>query len=116
MTVSGKLPGQYWFASAGLLNPLRKEFLRKKLGLKIWYSGDAPLALHTFMDRGYQTVCAFNLGLDPLDRLELSGLPRTVKLEMLTPRGTWKDVIYEKEIVKVKLEPMELVFLRIKQK
>ena len=79
--------------------PLRKEFLRKELGLKIWYAGDAPLALHTFKDRGYQTICAFNLGLDPLDRLELAGLPRTAKLEKLSPRGTWKDVVREKEIV-----------------
>ena len=116
LTISGKLPGQYWFASAPFLNPLRKEFLRKELGLKIWYSGDAPLALHTFKDRGYQTICAFNLGLDPLDRLELAGLPRTAKLEKLSPHGTWKDVVHEKETVKTKLEPMELVFLRIKKK
>ena len=115
LTVSGKLPGQYWFASAGLLNPLRKEFLRKELGLKIWYDGDAPLALHTFMDRGHQTICAFNLGLDPLDQLELSGLPKKTKLEKLSPDGKWKPVGYENGIVKTGFEPMELVFLRIKK-
>lgn len=112
LTVSGKLPGEYWFASAGLLNPYRKEFLRKELGLRIWYAGDAPLALHTFMDRGHQTICAFNLGLDPLNRLELSGLPEGAGLEKLSPRGTWKPAVFEKGVVKVKIEPMELVFLR----
>lgn len=116
LTVSGKLPGEYWFASASLLNPLRKEFLRQELGLKIWYCGDAPLALHTFMDRGVQTVCAFNLGLDPLKQLELSGIPETAVLEKLSPRGTWEPVSRKKEVIKVKLDPMELCFLRISSK
>ena len=59
-----------------------------------------------------QTICAFNLGLDPLNRLELSGLPEGAGLEKLSPHGTWKPAVFEKGVVKVKIEPMELVFLR----
>ncbi|MCQ2397023.1 MAG: hypothetical protein MJ106_04940, partial [Lentisphaeria bacterium] len=97
----------------GMLDVKFKERLVQWYHPEIWYSEDAPVTLHCFMDRGNRTLCVLNRGLDTLEGLPLNGLGDRKEIQMLQPDGSWKNVTVIGQTIQCNISAMDIAFFRL---
>ena len=99
------------------MNLIRREFLAKELNFGIYHSGEEPIYVGLFNDRGSNCAVLVNFGLDTVEKVPFANFPADIKkVENLEPDGTWKEISFKDGIIDLKLQCMDIAVLRFIKK
>ena len=97
------------------------ELLRSADSLPVYVHGDSEMMIQAgYLGMGDLMVFVTELCIDPQDSLQLYLKDKPTAMELMTPEGEFVAVEYEElgddlYDVKVKVEPLYPLFIRIKQ-